>query len=381
MSKKKKLNTPVKVIIFSFLVVVAYIFVTFIFRQFQEEAVTTVVKKGTIRDSVSGNVRVLAGLSYQLRSETQSQIVYAALIPNGKPIKVDENQTIFLMDTVDLNRSLNLTLLRKESHEKRLKVGSSVALQLEVEEKNLKAYRTLKQENSNDVASFELDKKVSLVERLRKSYEFEIISNSEASEAFKLEIDRLQDELGKRVIRSPISGNMVTSNVKKGDTIFGGQILGEIQSKDRIVEVTLNEEDFAGVKEGQKVGVTLFSFGNQIFEGTVTRISANVNPQTGRRKIFVNLETKQDLPVGASGRAEIIKAEKENSLILPTKALLGSSVFAVKDGKAHQIKLQIGARNLEFVEVIKGLKANDRVITETPHLFHDGQSIISTMLK
>ena len=77
--------------------------------------------------------------------------------------------------------------------------------------------------------------------------------------------------------------------MKAGDTIFGGQVLGEVQSDNRIIEVTLNEEDFAGINEGQKVGVTIFSFGNKIFEGVVSRLTANVDPATGRRKLFVKL--------------------------------------------------------------------------------------------
>ena len=97
--------------------------------------------------------------------------------------------------------------------------------------------------------------------------------------------------------------------MKAGDTIFGGQVLGEVQSDNRIIEVTLNEEDFAGINEGQKVGVTIFSFGNKIFEGVVSRLTANVDPATGRRKLFVKLTSNENLPVGSSGRAEIIKRE------------------------------------------------------------------------
>ena len=107
------------------------------------DAIVSSVQNGNIRDSVSGNVRVLAERSFQLRSETQSKLEYAALIPFGKPVSVDENETLFSMNTVDLNRSLERTLLSKSSHDKRLKIGSSIQLQLELEEKNLKSYKTL----------------------------------------------------------------------------------------------------------------------------------------------------------------------------------------------------------------------------------------------
>lgn len=375
MSKSKERKIPSKIsMILAGIVLVAVAF-QFTREQFKRDAVVSSVEKGSIRDSVSGNLKVLPTLSFQLRSETQSKVKYAALIPFGKPIKVDVNQTLYLMDTTDLDRSLKRTLLSQSSHQKRLKTGSSIELQLKLEEQNLHALQTLFEENGKDVSEFEFESKKNLVERLRRQYDFETINNDETSRAFTLEIDRIQEELKKRKIVSPIKGMLISSLVKKGDTIFSGQVMGEVQSNDRIIEVTLNEEDFAGIKEGQKVGVTIFSFGNEILEGVVSTLSANVNSANGHRKLFVELDSNNTLPVGSSGRAEIIKQEIQDTLIIPRKALLGSSVFAVRDGKALQVKVETGARNLEYVEIKKGLKANDLVISETPHLFYDGEQV------
>ena len=375
MSKSKERKIPSKIsMILAGIVLVAVAF-QFTREQFKRDAVVSSVEKGSIRDSVSGNLKVLPTLSFQLRSETQSKVKYAALIPFGKPIKVDVNQTLYLMDTSDLDRSLKRTLLSQSSHQKRLKTGSSIELQLKLEEQNLHAFQTLFEENGKDVSEFEFESKKNLVERLRRQYDFETINNDEASRAFTLEIDRIKEELKKRKIVSPINGMLISSSVKKGDTIFSGQVMGEVQSNGRIIEVTLNEEDFAGIKEGQKVGVTIFSFGNEILEGVVKTISANVNSANGHRKLFVELDSNNTLPVGSSGRAEIIKKEIQDTLIVPRKALLGNSVFAVRDGKALQVKVETGARNLEYVEIKKGLKANDLVISETPHLFYDGEQV------
>ena len=219
------------------------------------------------------------------------------------------------------------------------------------------------------------------MERLRRQYELEKISNEETTKSLNLEINRIQHELEKHNIRSPIQGTLVSSSVKAGDTIFSGQVLGEVQSNNRIIEVTLNEEDFAGINEGQKVGVTIFSFGNKIFEGVVSRLTANVDPATGRRKLFVKLSSNEDMPVGSSGRAEIIKREITGTTIIPRKALLGASVFIVQDGTVSQKTVEIGAKNLEFVEITKGLKPKDMVISETPHLFYDGEKVSPTILE
>ena len=252
MSKSKERKIPSKIsMILAGIVLVAAVF-QFTREQFKRDAVVSSVEKGSIRDSVSGNLKVLPTLSFQLRSETQSKVKYAALIPFGKPIKVDVNQTLYLMDTTDLDRVLERTLLSQSSHQKRLKTGSSIELQLKLEEQNLHALQTLFEENGKDVSEFEFESKKNLVERLRRQYDFETINNDETSRAFTLEIDRIQEELKKRKIVSPINGMLISSSVKKGDTIFSGQVMGEVQSNDRIIEVTLNEEDFCRYKRRSK---------------------------------------------------------------------------------------------------------------------------------
>ena len=381
MTNQQKFKFSPKILGGILLIVISVSIYQFAKDQFTRNAVVSIVQKGDIRDSVSGNVRVLAEQSFQLRSETQSKLEYAALIPFGKPIPVDNNQTLYLMNTEDLERSLERTRLTQSSHEKRLKTGSTIGLQLELEEQNLESFKILSQENGNDISEFELESKINFVERLRREYELEKISNEETTKSLNLEINRIQNELEKHKIRSPIQGTLVSSSVQAGDTIFGGQVLGEVQSDNRIIEVTLNEEDFAGINEGQKVGVTIFSFGNKIFEGVVSRLTANVDPATGRRKLFVKLTSSEDLPVGSSGRAEIIKREITGTTIIPRKALLGASVFIVQDGTVSQKKVEVGAKNLEFVEITKGLKPKDMVISETPHLFYDGENVSPTILK
>ena len=375
MSKSKERKIPSNISMILAGVVLVVVVFQFAREQFKRDAIVSLVEKGSIRDSVSGNLKVLPSLSFQLRSETQSKVKFAALIPFGKPVQVDENQTLYQMDTTDLDRSLEKTILSQASHQKRLKIGSSIELQLKLEEKNLNALQTLFEENGQDVSEFELESKQNLVERLRRQHELETINDEEKSQTFTLEIDRIQEELKKRRIISPIKGTLISSSVKKGDTIFGGQTMGEVQSNERIIEVTLNEEDFAGLKEGQKVGVTLFSFGNEILEGVVSTLTANVNSANGHRKLFVKLNSNKILPVGSSGRAEIIKQEIQDTLIIPRKALLGNSVFTVRDGKALQVQVETGAKNLEYVEIKKGLKANELVISETPHLFYDGEQV------
>ena len=73
----------------------------------------------------------------------------------------------------------------------------------------------------------------------------------------------------------------------------------------------MNEEDFEGVEVGLVAGVSFFSQGNTVFDANVSALSATVESNSGMRKVYLSLVSQIDsIPVGSSGRAEIIKSEK-----------------------------------------------------------------------
>ena len=158
----------------------------------------------------------------------------------------------------------------------------------------------------------------------------------------EFQIAALKSQIEKNFIRSPIDGKIVSSSVTPGDMVFGGGVVGKVISHELLIEVTLNEEDFAGILEGQEAAVTLYTFGRRIFEATVSRLSATIDPNTGRRKLYLSIDSEIEIPTGGSGRAEIVKGVKENALIIPRKALLGNSVLIVKTDSLRFGKFALG---------------------------------------
>jgi len=353
-------------------------FLFFIINGLSDTAVVVSAKVGSIQDSVNGNVVVLAEQDFDLRSESSSRATFSILLPHGKPVKVDANQTLFTLDMSDVNRSLNRLLLKKENHQKRLHAGSVLSSQLKIEELDLKAVQEISKLDA--VADLDLKKKENHVARLRISLEHEEISQNETLMNLEFEIENLKKQLEQRIVKSPIPGMLVSSTVKPGDFVFGSQVVGKVLSHDRLVRVSLNEEDFEGLKVGQRAGVTLFSSQNIVHEAVVDRISATVDPNTGRREAFLKIDSNVSLPVGSSGRAEIIKRKVSQTLIIPRKALLGNSVLCINNGKVNITPVVTGASSLNFVEILDGLSEGDLVISETPHLFHDGQKVKLSIL-
>ena len=268
------------------------------------------METGKIRDSVSGNVKVLAEKTYNLKSRVQGIVSYVAMQPLGKSVPVDENQTILKFEITDLNRSLNQALMAKSHFLERIEKGSALALQLEIENEDLQSLIPLK----DKISLIELNRKKNLVESLSTQLEHEKISLNEGLLDHKANIENLRSQISKMSIKSPINGLLIASNANPGDLIFPGHHIGTIISRKRIIEASINEEDFSGLSEGLSAGITLFSLGSTILDANVSSFSPIVNPSTGRRTIYLEvLDKSLSLPPGATGRVEIIKSEKRRS--------------------------------------------------------------------
>lgn len=334
---------------------------------------------GSIRDSVTGNVRVHASATYDLISQANARVDWVALLPLGQTLFVEKNQTLikFLQD--DLDRQMDRLLLDKKQFEERKEIGSQAKILLEVKEKELYSTRELAKNENVAVHSLELVENE--VERLRTQVNLEKLGNLHFVEGFELSLANLNAEIEKRTVRSPINGDFSSCFVAPGNQVFAGNLVGRVYSKDRIIEVSLNEEDFDGVIVGLKAGVTFFSQGNTVFDANVSALSATVETSSGMRKLFLNLiNTIDAIPVGSSGRAEIIKAEKSKALLIPRKALVGNYVVVEENGIVKFRDVVVGAKNLITVEVLKGLQKGDRVVVQTPHSLKDGERIQPTLV-
>jgi RND family efflux transporter MFP subunit len=334
----------------------------------------TEIIRGTIQDSVTGNVIVLAQQTYHLKSRAHGIVSFVAIEPLSRSIFVEKNQTLIQLDISDLNRSLEKALMEKMHFQQRIETGSILAIQLEIEKKELEAFTKLS--NANKISLVDLNRKKNMVERLVIQVEQEKISNNEILINHLIRIEDLNSQIKKMSIKSPISGQFISSNVSTGSLVSLGHNFGTIISNKRLIEASLDEEDFVGLKEGLPAAVSLFSNGNKVLDAKVSRLSPTISSTTGRRLLYLEISDKNlTIHPGASGRVEIIKNRHDNRLLIPRKSLVGTSVFIVRKGKVFIKTVKIGARNLKNVEIIQGLKESDVVVVETPHLLREGQSI------
>jgi len=351
----------------------------FVFTKVTTQVLVARVESASIRDSVTGNVKVHASATFDLKSEASAMVDWVALLPLGQTLPVEQNQTLVQLVTDDLDRQMHRLLLDKEQHDERKKEGSPTEILLKIKEKELTSIKELLKHEK--VSTHELEVLQNEVDRLDTQVRLEKLSHQHFLENHDLSLSNLKTQIAKRSIVSPIQGDFSSCFVAPGNHVFAGSVVGKVHSKDRIVEVSLNEDEFQGIQSGLKAGVSFFSHPNQIFDAEVSALSATVDTHSGIRKLFLTLSDQSVfIPVGSSGRAEIIKSEKTEALIIPRKALVGDFVVLEQSGVAHFRKVKTGSKNLLTIEVIEGLRIGDRVVVETPHLIKEGQRISPTVI-
>ena len=351
----------------------------FVFTKVTTQVLVARVESASIRDSVTGNVKVHASATFDLKSEASARVDWVALLPLGETLPVEQNQTLVQLVKDDLDRQMDRLLLDKEQHDERKKEGSPTEILLKIKEKELTSIEELRKHEK--VSTYELEVLQNEVDRLDTQVRLEKLSHQHFLENHDLSLSNLKAQIAKRSIESPIQGDFSSCFVAPGNHVFAGSVVGKVHSKDRIVEVSLNEDEFQGIQSGLKAGVSFFSHPNQIFDAEVSALSATVDTHSGIRKLFLTLSDQSVfIPVGSSGRAEIIKSEKTEALIVPRKALVGDFVVVEQGGVAHFRKVKTGSKNLLTIEVVEGLRIGDRVVVETPHLIKEGQRISPTMI-
>ncbi len=172
---------------------------------------------------------------------------------------------------------------------------------------------------------------------------------------------------------APLSGTIVERNVILGQTIEPGQPLFKILDDSvMIVEGDAFEDTLPLLKMGQSVRVRVAAYPQQVFEGQVTFISPTIDPQTRTLHVWTEIVNhhamlKQDLFADLS----VVIGEDHQNLTIPLEALIsaeGEEFAFVQDGDVFiRRDLLLGVRDDRHAEVMQGLAAGERVVTDGKH--------------
>lgn len=185
------------------------------------------------------------------------------------------------------------------------------------------------------------------------------------------ELNRTRSTRSDYIITSPLNGIVLNDySLTLGAMISQNTPIMDIADLTQL-KATLKIPEFKifVIKQGMPVTLKFDALPGKEFKGAVTRIDQYVDPETRTSSVEIALNNKDTgmiLRPGMFGQAVIIEEEKENSIVVPESALLerenGFYVWVVINDKAVLRSVKTGIRQNSEVEIIEGLKPNEKVV-------------------
>lgn len=193
-----------------------------------------------------------------------------------------------------------------------------------------------------------------------------------------LELERARTAVNNAAVVSPISGLVTEKAAIPGEAVSPGiSVMTVVDIDHPWVEIQVDEVDVAVARVGQMVRFTTDAFPDDEFFGRITWINKKAElKQVGGRVRFdeedlvfrgkVKFEDGSEmLRPGMSVYAEIITGEKKGVVVAPREAITlraGQRVaFVIMDNRARMAEVEMGIKDAEKVEILKGISAGDVV--------------------
>jgi RND family efflux transporter MFP subunit len=201
--------------------------------------------------------------------------------------------------------------------------------------------------------------------------------------AFDANVERLRElEAFKRVV-APFPGVITRRNVDVGDLIDTntGRALFVLTQTDPLrVYVNVPQAYAHLVKAGQQVIVTQAEISGRKFQGRVERTSGAIDTATRTMQVEVALPNRDGaLLPGAYVQVQLPLAASGDMLLNANAVLFrseGVRVASVDDaGKVKLLPVRLGRNYGDRIEVLEGLKGNERLVLNPPDSLADGDVV------
>jgi RND family efflux transporter MFP subunit len=185
---------------------------------------------------------------------------------------------------------------------------------------------------------------------------------------------------GGMTLRAPASGIVQGLSARSGDQVAAGATVASIAVKGHLRARFGIDPAFAQrVKLGQPLEIGTVS-GASRATVRVDGLDTQVDPATRLASVYGDVPAAFDIGPGEALRGSLALAAQADGLSIPYGALLDdggrSYVFVVKNGVAHEQAVLPGSSTSDRIQILKGLAAGDKVVTEGGTALEDGMKVI-----
>jgi len=180
---------------------------------------------------------------------------------------------------------------------------------------------------------------------------------------YEAEIDVLNAQIDKTVIKAPFSGKLGLRQVSLGAYVTPQTLIGTLQQSDKIkIDFSVPESYEKMIGIGKNVTIKSNNSDNEL-AAVISAIEPQISTATRNLKVRARLEEGGLIP-GAF--VKVYLKEESKGIVVPTSIIIpdaySNQIVVVKKGKAAFVNVEVGTRTADFAEITSGLKPGDSVV-------------------
>lgn len=357
-----------------------------------EQVEVVKASRGTFTLTVEETGYVQAANDREVQATSAAQVC-ELLVESGD--KVMSGQVLIKLSSPELiaeTESARSQLARTEAELQATELSvQSLRLELEQAENDLARKKTLLESGALAKADYE-DAQLQ-VDKLRKNISQQETSVSGLNKqvaSLSAVLNSLEQKAGELQVISPISGTILDLPVKVGQVVSPGTLLAQVGADSQLeVKTELLSDDLRRVKTGQATEITAPVLGDQILTGQVSKIYPRAYEKTSalgviqrRVPVIIALNQSANLQPGYEVRVAIETLRKEGVILLPRESVRLTEdghyrVLVENKGRVKERSIDIGEKNQQWVEVIKGIKVGETVVRDGSLELKEGSRVKS----
>jgi HlyD family secretion protein len=210
------------------------------------------------------------------------------------------------------------------------------------------------------------------------------IKSSQAQvEAAKGRLQAAEVQLQYTKITSPIDGIVADRPLYEGETANAGMpLMTIVKISDVIARAHLPVDELRHLKIGNSAEIKMPDSSVKA-QGRVTVVSPALNPNSTTAEVWVQASNPGErMHPGSTVQVSILAETVQDAIVIPASAILPSAegladsvLVAGSDSVAHKRQVEIGIREGDKVQILKGLAAGDHVVTVGGFGVQDGAKI------
>lgn len=248
-----------------------------------------------------------------------------------------------------------------------VRLGRSIERQEDLVTKSLVSQSTL-DDLQDELTYFENRRAVTLESQATDArlQEQQLAQLKESGQSLKASLDFARKNLDDLRVRAPVDGKLSGFNIEIGQSIARGGRLGQIDDPDSFkVNARIDEFYLSRVDLEQ---VAIVDHNNREYGLGIAKIYPQVN--NGQFEVDMTFnEEPTGLRRGQTLQLRLTLGDNSEALLIPNGSFYqetgGSWVFVVSPDKSEAVRrsVRLGRRNTDFIEVLDGLEAGERVVT------------------